>query len=68
MSDVFKLDAADKNSGTWRKLLAHLNEKLKNARGQNDGFDKDAVTTAHLRGQISTLKALIALDQDDIPE
>ena len=64
IDETFKLDAADKNSGTWRKLLGHLNEKLNTARGKLEG-EQSEQSTARVRGQISTLKALIDLDKDD---
>lgn len=63
MSEVFYLTPGDRQSALWRKLLPHLKEKLETARGKNDG-PRDATETAGLRGQISTLKALIALDTD----
>ena len=61
--EVFALSIGDRQSAVWRKILAHLNEKLANARAKNDG-DLDEVTTAKVRGQIGILKALIALDKD----
>lgn len=60
--EVFILDAQERQSALWLKLLSHLKEKLETARGKNDGHHDDT-TTAALRGQISTLKALIALDE-----
>lgn len=59
--EVFALTATDRHSGTWLRLLKHLNDKLDTLRKNNDAAH-DEVKTAHIRGQIATLKALIALD------
>lgn len=61
--EIFFLTPGERQSALWRKLLPYLKEKLDIARGKNDG-PHDATATATLRGQISTLKALIALDTD----
>ncbi len=57
----FFLTPGDKISPTWRKLVEHLETKLKDARGRNDSPTLDQFQTATLRGQIQTLKAIIAL-------
>ena len=62
----FELTAADKQSATWRRLRAHLEQELINKRGQNDGA-LDPIQTAKLRGHIESLKGLIALSDDKPP-
>jgi hypothetical protein len=57
----FTLTPGDKVSPTWQKLRAHLEDKLKDARGKNDDTKLDAIQTAAIRGQIQTLKSIIAL-------
>lgn len=64
--EVFTLTSSDRHSATWARILQHLKDKLERARALNDG-DNDAATTAKLRGQIGTLKALIALDREPPP-
>jgi hypothetical protein len=61
--EVFTLSPGERNSALWQKLLEHFRKKLEIARGKNDG-PRDDTETATLRGQISTLKELIALDED----
>lgn len=62
----FTLTHADRQSQVWLKLVAHLEEKLKNLRGQNDG-DLDHIQTAHIRGQIKFANGLLALREDAPP-
>lgn len=62
----FMLAQSDRQSQTWLKLKGHLEEKLKNLRGQNDG-DLDPIQTAHIRGQIKFAKGLWALGEDAPP-
>lgn len=47
-------------SSTWKKLEAHLSERIDSLRSQNDG-DLDALATARLRGRIGALKELLAI-------
>lgn len=62
----FALTQGDRQSQTWLKLKEHLEQKLKNLRGQNDG-DLDPIPTAHIRGQIKFVKGLLAADEDAPP-
>ena len=62
--EAFRLTASERQSALWLKLLAHLQDKLAAARKQNDG-DHPETKTYKLRGQISTLQALIDLDLPD---
>lgn len=60
------LSNADRQHGLWLKLASHMQEQITLLRKQNDG-DHEPVKTAHFRGRIAQLKALIAL-ADDLPE
>lgn len=62
----FALTQGDRQSQTWLKLKAHMEEKLKILRGQNDG-ELDPIQTAHIRGQIKFAKGLLALASDEPP-
>jgi hypothetical protein len=55
-----KLTPQDLQSATWRKLEAHLNERLTALRAQNDG-DLDAIATARIRGRIGAVREILAL-------
>ncbi|MDP3939211.1 MAG: hypothetical protein Q8R92_13895 [Deltaproteobacteria bacterium] len=61
--EIFSLSRGERQSALWLKLLDHFKNKLEIARAKNDG-PRDVTETATLRGQIGTLKALIALDTD----
>lgn len=68
MPEPFALTDGDKLGGTWLRLVEHLKEELRVARSKNDD-DKQQLTdleTANLRGQIRTLKRMIALG-DTLP-
>lgn len=60
------LTPEERESKLWRKLTDHWTERLVSLRLQNEG-DKDATTTANLRGKISIIKECIALGKD-LPE
>ena len=62
-ANEFRLTDGERANPLWLKLRTHLEEKLKNCRGQNDG-PLDPIQTATLRGQIATLKGLIALGDE----
>jgi hypothetical protein len=47
----------------WRRLRGHLEDKLGELRGQNDG-ELDQFQTAKLRGRIECLKGIIALGDE----
>lgn len=55
-----KLDALDKRSALWQKLDAHWRTRLGILRRKNDGFLSHE-ETIRLRGEISQLKAFLAL-------
>lgn len=63
----FALTQADRQSQVWLKLAEHLEQKLKNLRGKNDGEDLDQIQTAHIRGQIKLAKGLLDLGKDEPP-
>lgn len=61
--EAFALTPSERQSALWGKLLAHFEDKLRDARGRNDG-DHGVKATNNIRGQIGTLKALIDLDKE----
>lgn len=56
------LSFEDKQSPTWRKIKAHLEERLQLSREKNDN-EQPEDKTALLRGEIRALKELLALDK-----
>lgn len=62
----FKLSPGDRVQPLWAKLKAHLEERLAKARERNDA-DLTPDQTAKIRGEISCLKRLLALGQDEPP-
>jgi hypothetical protein len=58
----FALGFEDKQSPTWRRLKAHLEERLRLARESND-TEQPEERTARTRGEIKVLKELLALDK-----
>lgn len=60
MIEPFELSEAERNSPLWRRLEAHLNESLAQARAKNDVHQPEN-QTAETRGRIAELKRLIAL-------
>lgn len=67
MSDIsdndFTLTDGERHSPVWVRLSAHLNTRLAQLRGKNDGT-MPPDETAKIRGQISTLKEVIALGDE----
>lgn len=63
MSERFTLTQADRSSPLWRALEAHLTDRLATLRTRNDA-DAPPDKTAHLRGQIAEVKALLDLARD----
>jgi hypothetical protein len=51
----------DFGSATWKALEMHLKTQLQGLRERNDQPKLDANQTAALRGQIATIKDLLAL-------
>jgi len=54
------LSSGEREHPLWRKLAAHMNERLVMLRAKNDG-PLDEMQTATMRGQIKELKALMSL-------
>ena len=63
MIETFMLSDADKAQPLWRRLRAHLEDRLAQARIRNDAVQSEA-DTAVLRGEIKTLKRILALGDD----
>lgn len=59
----FTLSDNDKVQGLWVRLKAHLEDRLAAARVRNDKLLTES-ETAVLRGEIRTLKHIIALGDD----
>jgi len=56
------LQPGDCQTAVWRRLTQTLEAELQRLRESNDSFGKDEVQTALLRGQISAVKRILALD------
>lgn len=54
------LSDIERHSALWKKINEYLHERMDVARRKNDG-DLTEAQTAKIRGQIQTLKELIAL-------
>jgi hypothetical protein len=63
VDDPFTLTEHDKAQGLWRRLEAHLEDRLADARKRNDAALTEP-ETASLRGEIRCLKRIIALGDD----
>lgn len=61
------LSNGDKTSPTWLKLAEHLKDQLRIARIKNDNEKLTEQQTASIRGQIQTLKRIIALGESTPP-
>lgn len=66
MTEDFQLTPSDKASQVWHRLKIELDRRLSHARLRNDQPLPEADTAA-LRGEIRTLKNLIALGEDRPP-
>lgn len=53
----------DTTSPAWLAIHEWASEQLETCRKKNDAQALDSVATAHLRGRIATLKAILALPQ-----
>ena len=51
----------DSSSGTWKFIEEYAEAQIARQRERNDVISLDAVQTAHVRGRIAELKALLAL-------
>lgn len=63
MTARFAITPAERRNPLWLALEAHLTDRLATLRSRNDA-DMAADKTAHLRGQIAEVKALLALATD----
>ena len=61
-----RLERHERDSSTWQKVEAYINERLDALRTNNDA-DLDPIQTALVRGRIRELKALVDQSQDDQP-
>lgn len=68
MSDFILTPQDRDGNALWRRLMKHLREQRDTLRAQNDG-DLDPIKTAHMRGRIAQLSAILALNEDkpDVP-
>lgn len=60
------LERHERDSSTWQKVEAYINERLDALRTNNDA-DLDPIQTALVRGRIRELKALVDQSKDDQP-
>ena len=51
----------DFQTGTWKRLVKHLEDRLKDLRLQNDSTQLDERKTAVIRGRINEVKELLTL-------
>lgn len=51
----------DTSSGTWKFIEEYASTQLARQRERNDAVSMDAIQTAHVRGRIAELKAVLAL-------
>ena len=59
--DRFTLNAQERNSPLWKRLVAHYEKKLSSMRVRNDGpLDNDQ--TLILRGRINEVKAILSIN------
>lgn len=58
--EVFTLGYGERQSALWMRLRAEMERRLAEKRAKNDA-ELNEIMTAHLRGQIACLKALIDL-------
>jgi len=61
---IDKLTKEEVESPLWKKLEAHFQERLNDARMNND-YDHEEKNTNHLRGRISAFKEILELNQED---
>lgn len=59
----FTLNDMERSTPLWQRLRAHLADELRQLRAKNDSTTLDERTTAHLRGQITAVRKLLALDE-----
>ena len=59
----FSLSLVERQDPVWQRLCAHMQERIDQLRRENDQ-DLTEVKTATIRGRISALTALLALDKE----
>jgi hypothetical protein len=64
VTDPFTLTEADKAQNLWLRLKVYFAARLELARIRNDDAMLTEQATAAIRGEIKTLKGLIALGDD----
>lgn len=60
---TMRAERIEQDSSTWLAVHEWASEQLETCRKKNDAQALDSVATAHLRGRIATLKAILALPQ-----
>ncbi len=60
-----KLNKADRDSSIWQHIKIHYEKRLNTLRAKNDN-DMTEIETAHLRGRIAEIKALLGEDKEPI--
>lgn len=55
----------DRQSSTWKAVMAWADERLQQQRLRNEGLSLNMEQTCITRGRIAELKALLALDNPD---
>ncbi len=63
IKEPFALNKLELDTAVWKKLKAHLQERLSVMRQQND-IRKSEEDTAFLRGQILAVKELLSLEKE----
>lgn len=66
--EPFELTTGEKLSPIWARLKAHFEAELQVLRARNDNPKLTEAETAALRGNISRLKAILALGVDRPPQ
>ena len=59
---VLRLTQGERDHPLWRKLAAHMKDRLARKRADNDNPKMDKFQTAVMRGHIECLKELIELE------
>ncbi len=62
------LSYEDRNSGTWARLKAMLEQELATQRARNDSPALGADQTAVTRGRIAQIKEILALGETPAPD
>lgn len=61
---IAKLEQNEIHSALWKRLKAHMETEIEQHH-KNLEKDADATKTAHIRGQISQLRALLRLGEKE---